>query len=371
MSFTAATLAGQLLVTGFAGGSPSPRFARAASRGERAGAVLFGRNGRTPHEFQAMNAALAALAAPVGPILLAVDQEGGRVERIKAPFFSLPSMSRLARAAEADPGLVASVAAAQAEELRAVGFTMSFAPVLDVNTEATNPVIGDRAFGREPSAVVLHGLAFAAGLARGGVLACGKHFPGHGHTTQDSHLVLPVVSRDRAGLDAIDLVPVRAAARAGLDAFMSAHVLYPALDPSHPATLSRAGATDLLRGELGFEGVLVSDDLEMKALEANVEETSVAAIVAGCDLLLVCSDEDLADRAHAALVREIERSVAFQERATEAAHRGLALRRRVPPRPTTVDDLDRLAGAHDGVRDRLRRALERAPGSPGDGMGST
>jgi beta-N-acetylhexosaminidase len=211
---------------------------------------------------------------------------------------------------------------------------MDFAPVLDVDTCATNPIIGDRAFSSDPARVAELGVAWADGLLAGGVLACGKHFPGHGDTTTDSHLELPVVDQPRSRLEAVEIPPFAAAARAKVAALMTAHVVFPALDPEGPATLSRAVCTDLRR-RIGFEGVLVSDDLEMKAIAGRmtIEDAAVRAIAAGCDALLVCSDESLQDRAHAALVRRAEADEAFRARCEEAAARCLAARRRVPPRP--------------------------------------
>lgn len=333
-------------------------FARALAAGERGGAILFKRNLREPLDVAGLNARLRDFAAKEAPPLLAVDQEGGRVARLGAPLLVLPPMKKLAELG--DVTLVEDAARAQAEELAALGFTMNFAPVLDVSSCATNPVIGDRAFGDEPRAVETFGLAFARGLAAGGVLACGKHFPGHGDTTKDSHFDLPVVTAPRARLEAVELPPFRAAAKMGIDAFMTAHVVYPALDADVPATLSRAICTDLARTEMGFEGWLVSDDLEMKAIadRIGIEEAAVRSIDAGCDALLVCRDEELQARAHEALVRRAEADAAFRARCEDAAARGLKMRRRVVPKP--VRSMDALVAAGARARDvaaRLAKVL--------------
>jgi beta-N-acetylhexosaminidase len=333
-----ARLCGHLVIGGFEGTEVPASFARALASGERGGAILFKRNVGTPLDVARLNARLRGFAAADAPPLIAVDQEGGRVARLGPPLLVLPPMRALAGfATGGDAKLVHEAARAQAEELAALGFTMNFAPVLDVNSCATNPVIGDRAFGDEPRAVETFGIAFARGLEAGGVLACGKHFPGHGDTTKDSHLDLPVVAQPRARLDAVELPPFRAAVHAGIAALMTAHVVYPALDPGVPATLSRAICTDLARGELGFRGWLVSDDLEMKAIadRIGIEEAATRSIDAGCDALLVCHDEELQARAHEALVRRAERDPAFRARCSEAAERGLTIRRRVPPRPVS------------------------------------
>jgi beta-N-acetylhexosaminidase len=358
MDLPLARLCGQLIVGGFGGPPPPASFLRAVHAGERGGAILFKRNLTADLAQTAeLNFELSRAAPSELPLLLAVDQEGGRVARLGPPALRLPPMRAIGRAIgdPTDRALATRAAARQGAELAALGFTTGFAPVLDVDTRADNPIIGDRAFSSDPAEVAALGIAWARGLADAGVLACGKHFPGHGDTTADSHLELPVVAHDRARLDAVELAPFAAAARAGVPMFMTAHVVYPALDPSSPATLSRAVCTDLRR-ELGFDGVLVSDDLEMKAISAHlgIEEAAVRAIDAGCDALLVCSDEALQARAHEALVTRAARDGAFRARCEEAAGRFLAARRRAPPRPTTrAAELARVFEASRAVAEEL------------------
>ena len=362
-----ASLCGQLLVVGYQGAAPSPSLLAAHEAGECGGFIVFKRNleaeGRARIEALAGTLAELARRAPPGlPPLLAVDQEGGRVARLGPPVLTLPPMRALAAAEGDREDLARRAGRALGEELQAIGFTMNFAPILDVDSNPDNPIIGDRAFGREPAAAAALALAFADGLREGGLLACGKHFPGHGDTLTDSHLELPVVSKSRAELEATELPPFRLAARAprAVPALMTAHVLYPALD-SVPATLSRAIATDLLRGDLGFEGALISDDLEMKALHDPVERTAVGALRAGCDLLLVCSDEALYARAKAALVAEANSDPAFRARCEEALARGLAMRRACPPRVASAEARTALFERHASLREELARRLGGAP----------
>jgi len=296
--------------------------------------VLFKRN-LTPDiaDVARLNAAIAAASREGLPALIAVDQEGGRVARLTAPVIRLPPMRALGAHGNVD--LIRRAARALAGQLGALGFTMDFAPVLDVNTCAENPVIGDRAFGSDARLVMRTAVAFIRGLQDGGVLACGKHFPGHGDTSKDSHLDLPVVALDRARLDQVELMPFRAAAGAGIAAFMTAHVVYEALDKATSATMSRAICGSLLRAELGFEGMLISDDLEMKAISDaySIEEAAVEAVWAGCDALLICSDEALQSRAHEALVKRAEKEPRFKDRCVEAAERGIRVRRLSRPSP--------------------------------------
>jgi len=335
-------LCGQMLVVGLAGKELEASERRVLAAGERGGVVLFRRNIESGPRARMLAVAELALAvrdaSPADlPPLVAVDQEGGRVMRLGPPAMQLPAMRRLGDLD--DEELIRRVAHAQARELAALGFTMSFAPVADVHTRDENPIIGDRAFATTPERVARLAGAWADGLARGGVLSCAKHFPGHGDTTVDSHLALPRVDREKAELERLEVAAFRALAKhPAIDSMMTAHVVYGALDPDQPATLSRAICTDLLRGTLGFGGVLFSDDLEMKALTMSAGEASVRAVAAGCDVLLVCSRADLADAAHEALVREAEKSPAFKARCEEAFARGIAMRRRVPPAPLTTDE---------------------------------
>ena len=333
-------LCGQMLVVGLAGKELDADERRLLAAGERGGVVLFRRNiepgASGMRAVAALNAAISEASGAELPPLVAVDQEGGRVMRLGPPAMQLPPMRRVGDLD--DEALVRRVAEAQARELAALGFTMSFAPVADVHTRPENPIIGDRAFATTPERVARLGGAFAEGLARGGILSCAKHFPGHGDTTVDSHLALPRVERPKAEFERIEIASFRALAKnPAIDSMMTAHVVYPALDPEQPATLSRAICIDLLRTELGFAGVLFSDDLEMKALTMPTGEAAVRAVTAGCDVLLVCSRADLAAEAHEALVREAERSPAFRARCEEAFARAIAMRRRVRPAPLKTE----------------------------------
>jgi len=334
-------LAGQLLVVGYGGLEPPPELCAALEAGERAGVILFRRNisaGLTG--LAALQASLTRVARQCRPELrqlVAIDEEGVRVARLGAPALALPPMRRLAAAGELE--LIERVAFAVARELRCLGVTMNFAPVVDVDTNPDNPIIGDRAFSNEPGRVAECAAAYLRGLRAGGVASCLKHYPGHGDTLLDSHLALPTVAHDRGRLEAVELVPFRQLASAA-DSMMTAHVLYPALDPAHPATLSVTIATDLLRGQLGFRGVLFSDDLEMRAMDGlgGFGASAVAAVRAGCDLLLVCSRPDAQAEVHAALAAAIGADEAFASRCRGAARRALELRRAYAPCPGTCDD---------------------------------
>src|SRR5881628_225319 len=269
------------------------------------GVVLFKRNIRSAAQLRRLAEAIHAGGAGVHP-LVALDHEGGRVDRLPRPFTHFPPAAMVG--ARRDPRLAEAVGRAMGRELRAVGIDLDFAPVLDVWSNPRNRVIGDRAFGTDPARVARLGVALARGLGRAGVLACGKHFPGHGASAGDSHFVLPRVRRSRRALAALELVPFARAVAAGIPALMTAHIVYPALDPRRPATLSPAICRDLLRRRLGFRGVLFSDDLEMNAVAARSTpaRSAVAALGAGCDMLLVCQSLDAARAA----MRGVEEAVA-------------------------------------------------------------
>jgi beta-N-acetylhexosaminidase len=360
---------GQLLWFGFHGTTAPPALLAEIAAGEVGAVVVFKRNlvvhevaGPPPHEvidldlLVELNRALHAAAPAGAPLLVAVDQEGGVVQRVRAPATRWPPMMTLDRHPQpVDVELAGEVGLALGRELAALGFDLDFAPVLDVHTNPANPIIGDRALGREAATVARRALALAAGLERGGVLPCGKHFPGHGDTVTDSHLELPRVEHDRARLDQVELAPFAAAAAAGVPMLMTAHVVYPALDPDRPATLSPTIITGLLRGQLGYQGVVVSDDLDMKAIadHLGVGLAAVAAIRAGCDALLLCRDPEHQRQARAALLAAGAADPVLRARLAESADRVRALKARHAARTTSPSRDHVGAAAHRQLAARV------------------
>lgn len=298
--------AGQLLIGGFETSEPTPpRFIQEAlATSTLGGVILFRRNVKDIDQVVALNEALhaAGAQAPLAP-LICVDQEGGRVVRIREPFTHVGPMRQLGQTRDAR--YVSQVSEVIATELEAVGFNVNFAPVLDVDTNPKNPVIGDRALSHSPQWVARLGGAFIGGHVVAGVTPCAKHFPGHGDTLQDSHLTLPTVLHDMARLESIELVPFTAAIRAGVPMIMTAHIVVSNLDPIYPATLSPQIIDGILRKKMGFDGIVVSDCLEMKAVAEHytIEELVERGLRAGVDLFLICHTEDKWRRAHTHLIK--------------------------------------------------------------------
>src|SRR6476646_4472964 len=297
---------GQLLIAGFNGHQLSPELRALAREFGLGGVILFARNVADPEQVAEV-AFEASRLVPDLPLWVSVDQEGGRVARLQAPFTKWPPMATLGRSG--DVRLAERFARALAAELKAVGITLDYAPVLDIHTNPKNPVIGDRALADTANQVARFGAAIVRALQGEGIAACGKHFPGHGDTSTDSHLELPLVEHSPERLRETEFAPFRAAIDAGVATIMTAHVLVPALDEKRPATLSRRIVHELLREELKFDGVILSDDLEMKAVAAEYEVPSAAvlAIQAGCDGMLICSGDHHAQAAALeALIHAVE-----------------------------------------------------------------
>ena len=297
---------GQLLIAGFDGHQIPAELRAIAREFGLGGVILFARNVAEPEQVAEV-AFEASRLLPDLPLWVSVDQEGGRVARLKRPFTEWPPMATLGRSG--DTALAERFARALAAELKAVGVSLDYAPVLDIHTNPKNPVIGDRALADNAADVARLGATIVRALQAEGIAACGKHFPGHGDTSTVSHLELPLVEHPPDRLREIEFAPFRAAIDAGVATIMTAHVLVPSLDDQRPATLSARIVNDLLRRELGYTGVILSDDLEMKAIAKQyaVPAAAVMAIEAGCDGLLICSgDHETQAAALEAVIHAVE-----------------------------------------------------------------
>ena len=323
------------------------------------GFILFNQNLKAPKQILALCRSLWEIGGEAPPFI-AIDQEGGRVHRLPPPFTHFPPAAALGRTGNAD--LAYRTGLATARELAAVGVNLNFAPVLDVHSNPANPIIGDRALSSDPNEVARLGTAVIRGLREGGVIPCAKHFPGHGDTAQDSHLELPAVRKEAGELKSVELLPFVQACRDGVEAIMTAHVLYPALDPDYPATLSRSIGTGLLRQELGYDGVVFGDDLEMKAISGNysLEDAVSLSLLAGIDTLLFCHDAGQAVKALDFLCREVERKSELRAKVEGSSRRIERLKARALPNFSGAPDNEiqnRIGLCHKRIAEELQGSL--------------
>lgn len=287
------------------------------------GVILFARNFADRDQLAALTGQLHALRDP--PLLIAVDHEGGRVQRFRQGFTRLPPCAAYGRDYSNDAPRALACAEAggwvMASELRALGVDFSFAPVLDVDI-GISEVIGDRAFHRDPAIIGELAAAYMRGMHAAGMAAVGKHFPGHGSVAADSHHAVPVDARTLAEIEAVDLPPFRQLVRAGVEAIMPAHVIYPQIDES-PAGFSGYWLKTVLRGRLGFDGVIFSDDISMAgaAVAGDATQRTSAALAAGCDMVLICNDPDAA----AKVIDELDHRPDSESMARLARMRGRAV----------------------------------------------
>jgi beta-N-acetylhexosaminidase len=312
-------LIGQLCIFGFDGTNVPEWIRRVISEWNLGGVILFKRNIVSKEQLIELIRELKSLATEI-PLFISVDHEGGRVFRLPPPFTQIPTARQIGQnyvgAGFPRPDVVQSsprptleksrlhdivggetpplqVGSLMGRELREVGFNLNFVPVLDVDTNPNNPIIGDRSYGSDPQLVSKVALDIIQGLRSEKVIPCGKHFPGHGDTSRDSHLELPVVDQPLSRLEEVELIPFRAAIQDKLEMLMTAHVLYPQIDPDYPATLSQKILTGLLREKLGYDGVVISDDFLMKAISDRygIGEAARLFLEAGGDIPLICRDE--------------------------------------------------------------------------------
>jgi len=326
--------AGQLAIAGFAGRSIPQDLRLLAREFDLGGVVYFARNVEAPEQVAEMSRDAQSLASEL-PLWVCTDQEGGRVARLKTPFTVWPPMLTLGRSG--DERLAERFARALAAELKAVGISLDFTPVLDILTNPKNPVIGDRALAERAEDVARLGSIIIRTLQSEGIAACGKHFPGHGDTSVDSHHELPVVDHPPDRIERVELMPFRAAIEADVACIMTAHILIPSIDEEHPATLSPR-VIAMVKESLNFQGMVLTDDLAMKAISSRygTSEASVAAIAAGCDAVLLCgTDQGAQVAAIEALIYAIEAGTIPVKRVEDALTRQRRVKERflAPPRP--------------------------------------
>jgi beta-N-acetylhexosaminidase len=314
---------GQLIMMGVAEYTLSSEEKNVISEIQPSGVIYFKRNVQSPSQLAALTYEIYQCTDQLP--LIGIDQEGGWVARLGAPFTVFPGNEYLGRAylKTKNDSLTQQQATAMAKELKTIGVNVNFTPLADICTNPNNPIIPPkRAFGNEPKIVSTLVAATVKAYRRSGIISCAKHFPGHGDSMTDSHLVLPIIDITKKTLMNRELLPFQSAIRAGVPAIMTAHVVYPKID-SLPATLSKKILEGILRKKLKFKGVLISDDMEMSAIAGNmnIAQASVEAIRAGVDLLLVCKKLDLALEVYEEIVRSVESGKLSKQRIVLSIHR--------------------------------------------------
>ncbi|MCR8849392.1 beta-N-acetylhexosaminidase [Rossellomorea sp. SC111] len=274
------------------------------------------------------------------PLLLSVDQEGGNVTRLPGGLVNFPTNQQIGNAN--DPDVSYEVGTLLGKELKDFGFNLNFAPVLDVNSNPDNPIIGDRSFSPDPDIVSELGIQTMKGIQSQNILSSIKHFPGHGDTSVDSHLALPVVNKSLQELESLELIPFRRAINDGADLVMVAHILLPKLDDSYPSSLSEAIVTDLLRKKLNYNGVVITDDMTMKAVTDNygMGEAAVQSVKAGSDLILIAHDAQKAVTAMEALKSAVKNGEISEERIDESVQRIINLKQKYHLKDTQTGEVD-------------------------------
>lgn len=325
---------GQILMVGFPGTSPTPELIELIQRYHVGNVILFSRNVQDAQQLQTLTGTLQELARSAGqrlPLLIAIDQENGMVQRLSQDATIFPgNMALGATGSEED---AYNVALGSGQELRALGVNFNLAPVVDVNNNPVNPVIGVRSFGEDPRQVARLATAEIHGYQEAGVATCIKHFPGHGDTATDSHLAIPVIPYDLSRLEQLELVPFKSGIAAGTDSVMTAHIYFPALmgETNLPATLSPEVVSQLLRKQLGFQGMIMTDCLEMKAISetVGVGRGAVLAHKAGNDLILISHRYERQLAGLEALKEAVRSGEITPEQIRQAAERVLALKARL------------------------------------------
>ena len=348
-------LAARLVGIGFVGTSLPAEARDLVRRGVR-NCILFARNIESPQQLAGLTYDIKAVAGP-DPLMMSVDQEGGRVLRMRAPFTLIPAMRQVGQAGRED--LALEIGKVVAREVRAVNFDMNLAPVCDVDTNPGNPVISSRSFGQTPELVAQLATCLVRGIQSQGVAACAKHFPGHGDTNKDSHHELPMLpTHDMRRMNEVELPPFEAVIKEGVAGIMTSHVIYSPIDPVYPGTMSKKILGGILREQLAFNGMVVSDDMQMKAIADHFgfDDAVVRAVDAGVDLLWICHTTELQARAIDVIAKAVAGGHLSRRRLEEAARRQDAVFARFVKPATRTPDLDVIGcREHQAVSDRIKQ----------------
>jgi beta-N-acetylhexosaminidase len=318
---------GQMLLVGIDGTTPDATARKMIAEDKVGGIILYSANiSSLKSVVNLTNALKKSNSGNPAPLFMSVDQEGGKVSRLPKEYALFPANGAVGTGNSADAA--GTMGELLARAVKSSGFNMDFAPVLDINSNPDNPVIGDRSFGSTAGLVTRLGIAEMQGLEREGIVPVVKHYPGHGDTSVDSHLELPVISKTAAQLAKLEWLPFQAAIQANADAVMVAHILYPKLDPDKPASLSKVIIGQQLRAEMGFKGVVITDDLTMSAIVKNysLAAAAVDTVLAGSDILLVAHEYKNEQAVRTALLASVKNGKISEGRINESVYRILTLK---------------------------------------------
>lgn len=319
------------------------------------GFILFGSNIKSPEQLLELNNSLkSANSVNKIPLFISVDEEGGRISRISKTIKNLPTNKDIGKINNEEFSY--EIGMLLAEKVKAFGFNMNFAPVLDINSNPKNPVIGDRAFGSKAEVVRDLGVQTMLGIRSGGVVPVVKHFPGHGDTSVDSHVGLPSVDNDIERLKNFELIPFEAAIDNGAECVMVAHILLPKIDAENPATLSKTIITDILRKQLKFEGVVITDDMTMGAITKNYDlaTAAVQTVNAGSDIILVAHKYENALATMKSLKEAVQAGKITEKRIDQSVYRILKLKQRYNLQDNTIQFVD-----IEKINQRIRSTLDK------------
>lgn len=341
---------GQHMVIGISGHSLMDDEKKFIVENNISGIVLFARNvSSDPNQIRELCAEIQDLRhkmADKAPLYIGIDMEGGRVARLKKPFTVWPPLKKLGDIDS--PTVSYNFAEAMGKELKAVGINLDFAPCIDVFTNPQNTVIGDRAVSTDPEMVAKHGSALVRGYLKADVIPCVKHYPGHGNTLADSHEDLPIEEADWKRLEDVELVPFKKTFRSKVEMVMTAHILFKNVDPEWPVTMSKKFLTDLLRDQLNYRGLIITDDLDMKALAKHYDREliPVKSLEAGADLILYCNEAESPPRAMEAIAKALEAGTLTQAQLKANHARILDMKKRniTQPDPLPAEKLAQVIG---------------------------
>lgn len=332
---------GQMLIVGMEGYEIDEKTEELIDKYNVGGFILFNKNIESAQQLINLTNDLKKINEKNGiPLFLSIDEEGGRISRIP-PEFTKSESNRII-GENNDPMLSFEIGSVIAKQIKSLGFNMNFAPVLDIDSNPNNPVIGDRSFGSDVNLVSELGIAIMKGIQSQNIMSVIKHFPGHGDTDIDSHLGLPSVDKSLDSLMEFELVPFRNAIEDGGDAVMVAHILYDMIDPVYPSTLSKTIIQDILRDQLGFDGMVITDDMTMGAIMENydITDASIQSVKAGCDIVLVCHGYENIVSVLEALKEAVEKNEIPEKKIDQSVYRILTIKSKYGLEDNRIEDID-------------------------------